>query len=260
MNHRHRVVLIGAGNVAWHLAAALGRVADVVGVYGRNGERASEVARRAGAKVFPALSKIPRDADFYIMAVADDAIAAVAAQMPPVAGVVAHTSGSVDAGALVGVACRGYGSFYPLQTFTWGRDVDMSVIPFFIEGSDEHAFQRLKGLARMVSPSVYEANSDIRACLHLAAVVSSNFANALLGESAEILRRSGLPLDVLRPLMAETMAKAFDLGPAVAQTGPARRGDMQVLEKQRHCLNEPMATIYLKLSELIVNQQEKCQK
>lgn len=253
-------VIIGAGNAAWHLAGALRGKARILTVCSRTSERAAEVAGRAGGcRHTDSLADIPVDADFYIIAVADDAISAVAAAMPAVTGVVAHTSGSVPASTLSGVACRGYGSFYPLQTMTRGRELDMSHVPFFIEGSDDATASALRGLASRISDSVHNADSGVRARLHLAAVVASNFGNALLAEAGRILADGQLPLSVLRPLMEETMAKAFDHGPLAAQTGPARRGDRAVMDRQQQALPPAVADIYRLMSNLIQDQQ-KCQK
>lgn len=259
------MTLVGTGNVAWHLSAALAGVCTVDAVVSRDplSDKAREVARRAGNCPCVTLAGMPADSDLYIIAASDDAIPGIAAAMPAVTGIVTHTSGSVDIDALSAVRCGGYGSFYPLQTFTAGKSVDISAIPWFVEGNTEAVTQTLTDMAHLLTDSVYAADSRLRRHIHLAAVLSSNFANALLAESQKVLERVGLPLSVLKPLMAETMDKAFATSPRQAQTGPARRGDRRTMQRHLDMLaatdgDGSLSEIYTILSKLIEKQQ--CQK
>lgn len=112
---RRRIVVVGSGNVATHLAPALDRENDVVQVVARSLESASRVASLTrNGRACAILSEIEPDADFYIVAVNDDAVEAVAKSMPRVAGIVAHTSGSVPMSALAGASAR-VGVFYPCR-------------------------------------------------------------------------------------------------------------------------------------------------
>lgn len=127
---RRRIVIVGSGNVATHLAPALDRENDVVQVVARSIESASRVsALTRGARPCADISEIEPDADFYIVSVNDDAVGAVAEAMPRVSGVVAHTSGSVPMGALEGASAR-VGVFYPLQTFSREATVEVERVPF----------------------------------------------------------------------------------------------------------------------------------
>ena len=258
-SHAPRIVLIGTGNVAWHLSAALDRVADVVAVYGRTASRANDIASRTrNARAVTELTDVPRDADFYVIAVTDSAIPAIAASLPEVNGIVAHTSGTTGAEALSACRARGTGSFYPLQTFSAGRAVSLSEVPFFIEGSDAATAASLHGLAEKVSGSVYALDSERRRRMHLAAVVASNFANALWGAAGDILALADLPLEVLQPLLTETIRKAFATSPRQAQTGPARRNDTATIGRHLDMIDDPLLKeIYTDMTQLIIKQQSK---
>lgn len=256
-----KIIIIGAGNVAWHLAGAIKEpYGRLEAVFSRNRTHAAQVASRsATAAPETDMASLPPDGDIYIIAVPDDAIVSVAEKMPQVRGVVAHTSGTLPIDALKNVICGGYGSFYPLQTFTAGKETDMRRVPFFIEGNNSLARETLSTLARSISDHVHPADSRIRAQIHLAAVFASNFSNALWGVASDILSRSGLSLNVLAPLLHETLDKAIAIGPDAAQTGPAKRGDTQTIQKHLDRLDTPqLKELYSNLTNLIIKRQ--CQK
>lgn len=235
------------------LAPALAKSgADVIQVWAPTHSHACELAERVGAGAPELLADIARDADFYIVAVRDAAVAEVAEKMPCVGGIVAHTSGSVPMDALLQASAR-VGVLYPLQTFSKGREVDVSVVPFFTEANDGNTLSRIDALAASMSSSVHHADSHTRPLLHVAGVLGCNFSNYLLGCAAEVLSRGGYSLDVLRPLLRETVAKAFDTTPLEAQTGPAVRGDLATIE--RHCAMLPadQAAIYRMISQAIID-------
>ncbi len=94
-----KVSVIGTGNVGTHLCVALSdKVDELVSVNSRT------------------LEDLPLDSDIYILSVSDRAISDVAARMPAVRGIVAHTSGSIPMDVLTPYTDRA-GVFYPLQTF-----------------------------------------------------------------------------------------------------------------------------------------------
>ena len=99
--------------------------------------------------------------------------------------------------------------------------------------------------------------SDDRKWLHLAAVFACNFSNACFVVSDGILRRNGLDFTILQPLLEETISKLGTLAPIDAQTGPAVRGDKNILDSQVAMLadNESVQKLYIKMSEIIAEQQ-----
>lgn len=127
--------------------------------------------------------------------------------------------------------------FYPLQTFTKGRSVDFSQIPLFLETDDSPLRPALEAFARRLSHTVVWADSACRAKVHLAAVFACNFVNHMYAVGEGIVRSAGLPFDVLKPLLAETAAKALDAAsPADVQTGPAVRNDLPTMARHRALL------------------------
>lgn len=129
------IVIIGSGNVAESLARAIaGSGLRLVQVFARNAARAQEVAGLAGCGWATRPEELA-EADLYLLAVSDRAVAEVAAALPiPERAVVAHTAGCVPLEALPAKFAR-RAVFYPLQTFTRGRRVGFADLPVFIEAS-----------------------------------------------------------------------------------------------------------------------------
>lgn len=251
-----KVIILGSGNVASHLLEAFVAAQVSCGLWSHNAAHARALAARyAGdtVEVFDSLADIPRDSFFYVIAVSDNAVAAVAADLGPVEGVVVHTSGSVP---LQEPYAEGrYGVFYPLQTFSRDVEVKLSEVPFFVEGNAPAVTEMLKELAALLGANAYEADSSDRAQLHLAAVFASNFANSLWVVAEGILAKAGYPLAVLEPLLKETLRKAMAMGPRQAQTGPAVRNDTKVLSRQMDKLEGVPLEIYRLITDLIRSQQ-----
>lgn len=255
MNRPRKAVLIGAGNVAASLAPALAaadgvRLAQIVS---RDGKSAARLAEAAGGCEAATPDGIMTDADIYIFAVSDTALSELATSLPPLSGALClHTSGSIDASVLAPLSPR-HGVLYPLQTFTRGVTLDMRRVPLFIEGSSAEVTGEIMQIAGSLSDSVHTADSAKRRRMHIAAVFGCNFVTHMLDISDNLLRRDGLDISVLSPLIAETIRKSMEIGPHEAQTGPARRGDKNVTDKHEAMLakDENLREIYRLLSDSI---------
>lgn len=252
---RPRLCLIGAGNVATHLGCALSENADIIQVVSRHSATAVRLCSLIGGECKPAssLSELRPDADFYLLAVNDDAIPTIAASTPDFPGIWAHTSGSVPMEIFAGHKSR-FGVFYPLQTFTRDVEVEMFEVPFFIEGSSESVSAALQRLARGISRRVDIADSARRRQLHVAAVFACNYANLMWAEADSLLRRDGLDITYLMPLLKTTLAKIENISPREAMTGPARRGDHDVIEKHLAMLDGRQRDIYRMLADTILDE------
>ena len=237
-----RIVLIGAGHVATHLGVALQQTGcEVVQVYSRTEASASALGSRLGVPSVTSLETVCLDADVYLVMVKD---AALQGLIPALvkgreAALFVHTAGSMPMEVWKGHAHR-YGVIYPMQTFSKEREVDFASVSFFVEANGEAERAILKAMARALSPKVYEATSAQRTSLHMAAVFACNFANHMYSLSARLLEKNGLPFDAMLPLIDETARKVHELHPLAAQTGPAVRGDENVMGKHLDMLmDEP---------------------
>lgn len=250
-----RIVLIGAGNVATHLALALQKAGnEVVQVFSRTEESALRLAGRLGASFTTSVDALCTDADLYVAAVKDVALPEL---IPAIVkgredALFVHTAGSLPMSLWKGYARR-YGVLYPMQTFSKARTVDFSTVSFFVEALDGGDLEVLKALARSLSPKVYEATSEQRMYLHVAAVFACNFTNHMYALSARLLESKGLPFEAMLPLIDETARKVHELSPAQAQTGPAVRRDTNVMCKHSDMLaDDPqLRELYEKISKSI---------
>ena len=255
MASNKRIVLIGAGNVATHLGLAFqAKGCEIVQVYSRTEESAKDLAERLQVPYTVSLEEVSANADLYIVAVKDAVLQEVIPSL--VKGredaLFVHTAGSIPMDVWKGCARR-YGVFYPMQTFSKLRMVDFSSVSFFVEASGSDELRFLKELAMSLSPKVYEASSEQRRYLHLAAVFACNFTNHMYALSASLLEKQGLPFDAMLPLIDETARKVHELPPVQAQTGPAIRRDENVMDKHLAMLSEEpvMREIYEKISKNI---------
>jgi len=111
-----KVVCIGSGNVATHLARGLRSAGhDVVQVWSRLPEHTEMLAKELNAQAITNLAELDVTADLYVVAVKDDAIPSVSASLKDIQGMVVHTSGATAMQVLE--SCSHHGVFYPLQTF-----------------------------------------------------------------------------------------------------------------------------------------------
>lgn len=248
------VVLLGSGNVATHLGhALLNEGHKILQVYSRAQAHADALARTLRAQAISDFNTLTTQADGYIIAVKDDSIASVVAQLPsPLRGVVMHTAGSVGIEVFGARAVR-YGVLYPVQTFSKAKVVDFSTIPVAVEGSDEETYGWIARLAGSLSGRVFRCDSKQRLSIHVAAVFACNFTNHLYSIAADLLEEYGLDVDLLRPLILETAEKVMDHQPRDVQTGPAIRNDERTMQKHMELLeNQPeLEALYEALSSRI---------
>ena len=253
-----KVVFLGAGNVATHLALALDRCADVLQVYSRNLDNATRLAQSLRkASAINDLSQLLDDADVYIVSVKDDVISRVISQAKlGRSGLWVHTSGSIDIDVFRGDVDE-YGVLYPLQTFSKGVYVDVTEVPFFIEACNEDVCLKIEQFAKLISTNIYRANSFQRRQLHIAAVFGCNFINYMWVQADEILQNAGYKFDILLPLIKATIEKAERYTPMKGQTGPARRGDIEVVKAHERELNEEQKEIYRLVSQCIMQKYNR---
>ena len=254
---KFKIAIIGAGNVAWHLAPALEDAGHVITeVYARTLKSADNITDR----VYAGESKDDLDfsaseAEIFILAVKDSAILEVADEIIlPEDSILVHTSGSVGLDILNYSSATYTGIFYPLQSFTKGRKIEFDEVPFLLE-SDDETLQKLKKLAKSLSPLTYTVRSKDRKAMHIAAVFASNFSNHMIRIAEEVMHRQGLDFEMLKPLIIETISKSLQMGAKAAQTGPAIREDYETLEDHHRFLNynESIAEIYRLVSQDIID-------
>ncbi len=223
------IVILGAGNVAFHLTRALlENTLNVRQIFNRTLSKAQEIGEASRISYTDKISEIEK-ADLYIIACADTAIEEFSHYIPYDDVLVVHTSGSSPMSVLKGDYRKGV--LYPLQTFSKGRTMRYDNIPFFIETEHEKDAQDLVELANRISNEVHLLPFEKRLQVQMCGVWANNFVNHMYAIAGGICERNGLPFDVLQPLIHETAEKMLEMEPKQAQTGPARRGDDIIINR-----------------------------
>lgn len=249
-----RIVFIGAGNLATNLVLHLSNTEHrVEQIYSRTEESAKLLGEKAGIPHTTSLSEIINDADLYIFSIKDSAIESVLSQMPTSSrkSLWIHTSGSVDMNVF-SEFLPNYGVLYPFQTFSKDRTVELKNVPLFVEGSTVEVVEILRMIASSMSSNIIELSSEKRRYIHLTGVFACNFTNHLYHISKNILEENDLSFNLLLPLIEETTNKIKVLSPQKAQTGPAIRYDLNIINKHLDLIeDERIKEIYKLLSENI---------
>lgn len=263
------ITILGSGNVGSHLARAFHAAGyQILQIWSREFDHAEALASEVFAEPVNKLSLLYPTADVYILAVTDDALFDMALDLRLRDALVMHTAGSVSMKVLQPVSRR-HGVLWSPQTFV--RDVPLvySELPFCIEASAPAVEQQIIDLLTPVSQHIYHVDSEQRQWLHLAAVMTNNFGNAINAVAQELLQQKGLPFEVLHPLVTMTAEKikhdtAADSPSGLSglwqqQTGPARRQDQKTLDAQRRLLaDEPqLLELYDVMTRLIQSRTAK---
>lgn len=249
-----RICLIGAGNLATQLGTALSEKGHhILQVWSRTSKNAAKLASKLKCPFTAELMLLSPDPDIYIIAVNDNAIETVCAQLAGKKALIVHTAGSIPMNILAPF-CTNFGVFYPFQTFTVTKKVEFDLIPICIEANTPQNLEILTNLAQSISKDIQLLDSGQRQQIHLAAVFACNFVNHFYNIGKELLEEKGLGFEILKPLILETATKIFEQSPKESQTGPAIRNDHMVIDKHIAMLkNHPdLQLIYTKISERII--------
>lgn len=250
-----KVSIIGSGNVAQHLISAFTAIQkssskiELVEAYSRKKE--SLIHLLDNSQIITDIQDLS-EADVYIIAVSDDAIATISEQLAFKNKLVVHTSGSVSVDVISDANRKGV--FYPLQSFTKNKAVDFSTIPICLEAENATDFQLINTVAKLISSKVFAINSQQRQALHVAAVFVNNFTNHMYQIGKKICDENQIPFAILHPLITETAQKIATLSPQQAQTGPAIRNDSKTIAAHEAFLTDDNElTIYKILTQSIQN-------
>ena len=253
-----QIDIIGAGNVAWHLAPALENAGAVVRqIYSRSTANAQKLANRLyEGEVKSDLDFSQSQADLLLLAVADNAIEQVCRELIlPDHIVLAHTSGATPLQVLSYTAAPHIGVFYPLQTFTKMQPVNFKQVPLLIESHDATSAKLLAKVAGLLTSKVYKVATPQRKQVHVAAVFASNFTNWMLNRAQHLMQKVKLDNEMLHPLIVQSINNVLASGARNSLTGPARRNDLAVLDEHMQLLGDQpeMQELYRLVSQQIID-------
>jgi len=253
------IIIIGTGNVSYHLTRTFLKTGiHVAQVVAHTESSAERFALDFNVPVVTVAPSLLADADLYILAVNDDKIKEAANALCINDRLLVHTSGSVKLDSLRGFSSR-IGVFYPLQTFSYGKDLEFEDVPICVEANSDEDERALVNLAEKISRQVNVVDSKKREVLHLAAVFASNFSYHMHTIASEILVKFKIDPELLNPLILETARKAVENSPGAAQTGPAARQDLEIIDHHlKQLADHPLySEIYKLLTKSIISHKKQ---
>lgn len=238
--------LIGAGKVGRVLARLLaGSGMLVQDVLTRSEASAREAVAFIGAGRAVASMDQLRPADIWLLAVSDDQIASVCAQLAALysldGNVVFHCSGAMASDALQAAPGAYAASVHPVRSFADPAHVAQHFGGTFcgVEG-DPRALAVLTPAMLAIGARVVPIDAAAKTVYHAASVFASNYLVTVMDAALRAYQAAGIPADVARalaaPLATETLANVLTMGPEAALTGPIARGDMAVVARQQAAL------------------------
>ncbi len=246
------VSIIGSGNVATVLSKIFKENNHLINeVAGRNMDAVNNLASSLNAKPCFSLENINKESDLFVIAVKDEAVAEVSAQLSAAQKIVVHTCGSVSVNVLKNTS-ENYGVLYPLQSLRKELNYEPE-IPFLFDGNNEHTKNAIQVFASSFAKTVMQADDEVRLRYHLSAIISSNFTNHLFALTKGYCDKNNIDFQLLLPLIEETVKRLHYYDPAAMQTGPAARGDNATIQKHLALLEvyPALKNIYAMMSESI---------
>lgn len=216
------VAVVGAGRVGCAMGRALSRG-------GHRIVAASVASPSSVSRVREALGEVPiaapfdaaLAADIVIVAVADDALSSVVAEVAgairPTAAVV-HTSGLHGAAVLAPCGER-VAAVHPAQSIP-SSQTSLAGVWFGVTCSEAMRPWAEWFVAELGGVPLQVPEED-RIIYHAALAMASNFSVALAGDAEDLLHSR----EVLAPLLRQTVENVIALGADAALTGPVVRGD-----------------------------------
>jgi predicted short-subunit dehydrogenase-like oxidoreductase (DUF2520 family) len=229
-----RLAIIGGGRAAWAFGSTWRRI----------GWPLAGISTRSPSPIASLLGTPPviGEADLLLVAVSDRALHEV--EIPETRAIVFHCSG-------VHPSIRGGFSLHPLKALPpVGEPSDLRDTLLVFEGAHREIAQEI---ARAAGARFAEIDAAAKSRYHAGAVFGSNYVAALLDIARELIALPGARGDI-----AALARSAIDNGAghedARRFTGPAARGDAEVMERHMDALADSpeLAEIYRLLAARIV--------
>ena len=233
----HRPGIVGTGRVARALALAFAPHTPAPPLlWGRTPENTRSAATAIGAVLVPTIDQLMSECDVIAIAVSDDALTPVVADMTAMlptshAPFVFHVSGRSGAATLEPLRVAGAltAAVHPAMTFTGDPQTEvhrMAGARFAVTGSTIEATGQAKHIVALLGGIAVEIAEDRRSLYHAALCHASNHLVTLIAGAANTLRDAGVddPSGLLAPLVRAALENSLDHGFA-GLSGPLLRGD-----------------------------------
>jgi predicted short-subunit dehydrogenase-like oxidoreductase (DUF2520 family) len=239
-----RIVIVGAGNLANALAAALYAanypIAEIVS---RPGPRSIKRAQALAREVHASAVTVPRSqlrAGLVWFCVPDREIARAAKSLRNAVewnGKVAfHSSGALTSAALDILRKRGaaVASVHPLMTFVRGSRPSLEGVPFALEG-DPKAVRAARLLVLNLRGNPFAIRKQHKQAYHAWGMFASPLLIALLAVTERVAGSAGISRKEARekmlPILRQTLANYERMGAPPSFSGPIARGDVETVQK-----------------------------
>lgn len=230
--------IIGTGNMAWFLVKRLktaGHQCD--GIWGRNKQSMKALAAEMNVNSYKGVSDITDgEVDICFVCVPDHEIENAIAPLKLQKTVLVHTAGSMEIDVLADHAAD-CAVLWPVYSIAKNNIPDHRDIPTSWEANTAKAKRYINTMGHSITDNLFEADFEKRKWLHLSAVIGNNFINHLVAICEQICAEQDLPVEVLQPIINQTFERFKSAKTKDVQTGPAMRGDTEVVERQASLLD-----------------------
>jgi len=234
-----QIGLIGTGRVARALGLALApHSAAPILVQGRNPDHAAAAVEAIGRAQAVALSSsLSSNCDLILLAVADDALPAVIADLAtmPLFATICHVSGRSGAALLDPLRAQGAttAAVHPAMTFTGDPAAEVARMQgarCAITGADAPSITAARKLVALLGGVAVEVAEAHRPLYHAALCHAANHLVTLIAGASDALVAAGVaePGALLAPLVRAALDNSLDRG-IDALSGPLLRGDRETI-------------------------------
>ena len=239
----HRTLaIIGAGRVARGLGARLREAGwRIAAVAARHLPAARAAVRSIGAGIPCAvLSRRVFDAPIILLAIPDDALAAVASQLAERGGadlrrkIILHTSGALSSAVLAPLARHSAwtGVIHPMQSFAARSRPRLDGVLFGIEGHSQ-ALRVIRRMVRSVGGEAVRIEPGRKVEYHCAGTFAAAHVLASVEAGVRLLAAAGMKRREATRALLRLARQVLDNqevhGPRAAWTGPLSRRDLATI-------------------------------
>ena len=258
-----RFSIIGAGILGTHLINSLVKKGYILKyIY----KKAKYPTPEFEAAIEDDIGLIVEQSDFIIISTQEskirEAAELAAVSFNPKGKIFFHTSNSLTSDELIILNEKGaiVASFSPLQTFAEiepGSKENLFKGIFFLAEGDREALNLAEKIAGDLEAHVLMVDKEDKPYIHIAAVSVSNFLIAILklaeGQLKKAAARCRVPIDInlLLPLIKQTLKNVESRGVEASLTGPVKRKETGIVKKHLELLEGNEKELYKALSTFL---------
>ena len=254
--------LIGPGRVGTSMAMSLEEEGWICKCMVRKGESRAQ-SKKIGslfgsARVVAHASLMPDDFEVLLIAVQDDEIQNVAAELSTIkqidwrAKVVIHTSGVESVESLLPLKKRGaaVGALHPIAAFANEYQPQAARGIYYDFFGDKGALSLARKITEQLASKLVILHSERqRILLHVASVIASNSTVVAIRSAEKLISEFVRPVDakaLMAGLLSSTVANLHNNSGMESLTGPLARGDIGVIRDHIKALesNERLSQFY----------------